>query len=102
MLHELLPEDAEINGPLTEVVVLMDGDMETEVGLDAANWQIAFGGVLYTIVAVATDGREVTIDVIATLVPHAPDGVTFSPPPFDLLGTDGGTAAAFADFPIHA
>lgn len=101
MLHELNPLDAEINGPLNELTILMDGDMTTEVGLDTTNWQVIWGGVGYTINSVATDGLEVTLGVTAGLVPLVPDGVSFSPPPFDLRGTDGGFAAAFADFPIH-
>lgn len=101
MLHELLPLDAELNAPLNELTVTMDGEMDTEVGLDTDNWSLTWGDVVYTIDSVATDGPEVSIGVTSTLVPAAPNGISFAPPPFDVRGTDGGFAAAFADFPVH-
>lgn len=68
--------------------------------LDVTNWFVRVGNrsqSLFTATAIAPNYVELLS--IGSGPDIGPDVVSYSPPPFDVVGP-GGPAAAFADFPI--
>lgn len=95
------PRDAAINVPHTTVTVLFSTGLLADPALDVLNWFMNFGGTNYTITAAVAAGATVTLTVVDTLFPGAPPGLSYFPPPFDVIGVGGNPAQAFADFPVH-
>lgn len=72
--------------------------------LDTANWTVIFGNFFQTVAlanAALVGPNIVQLDLIPGGAAPGPDRVSFAPPPFDVVGTAGGPAPAFADYPLH-
>lgn len=68
--------------------------------LAAGNWTIRIGNFdRQPTVAVVVPPDTVRVTHLPVFPNPGPDVVSFSPPPFDVVGP-GGPAVAFADFPI--
>lgn len=77
--------------------VIFDQELQPNPALNVGNWSICDGVNVRSFVALAALGPVVSGP--AHPVPGAPCGaptVTFTPPPFDVLGPTGAPAAAFS------
>lgn len=69
--------------------------------VNAANWTACDSGNRRDCTGALVVGSEVRLTLGPPLLPCSPDGVTFAPPPFDVVSAASGLpAAGFADFPI--
>lgn len=68
--------------------------------LDTGNWAVRVANNLHVITGVSASGNAVTV-LLGGLIPNVgPDQVTYSPPPFDVLGENGAAAKSFSGFPV--
>ncbi len=95
------PEDALLDAPETSLTVTFDGPLRPDAALNLPNWFLNFNGTNFAINAAVAAGNTVTLTVVDTLFPGVPPGVTYTPPPFDVIGTGGNPAQPFAVFPVH-
>lgn len=95
---------ATINSATTEVRITFDRDLRTAV-LDETLYTVAAntgaGNQLHTPQIPATAlGNVVSFLTVAGGLAFPPMGVSWTPPPFDIISRPGVPAAAFADLPI--
>lgn len=68
--------------------------------MDPTNWFVRVGGFSQNIVsALAVAPNQVLVTSFGAGPDPGPDVVSYSPPPFDVVGPTG-PAAAFSDYPI--
>ncbi len=68
--------------------------------LNPANWWGRVDDTRWNCVTADAVGSQVNLTVVDLNPDPGPDGVTFSPPPNDVLDLTGNPAAAFIDFPF--
>lgn len=69
--------------------------------LNAANWLVCDSGFQRNATSALAVGDEVRLTLGPPLLPCPVVGVTFTPPPFDVVSAASGLpAVGFADFPI--
>lgn len=68
--------------------------------LDADNWYLRYLSTRWVPYSAIVLGTDVTGFAAAAGAAVGPDVVSYSPPPYDVIGTNGYAAAAFADFPL--
>lgn len=68
--------------------------------LDVANWWARINNKLQVVSAVNAVANVVTLSVTDGAVDVGPDVVSYRPPPYDVVGTNGVPAPAFEDYPV--
>lgn len=97
-----LPIDAHIHSFNTIADVRFDRPLVTAVGLNVGNWVVIFAGFVYPVLTAETQGDIVRLGLGGGDPTLDPAKVDFTPPPFDVVSVEGGHAAGFLGFPIHA
>lgn len=90
------PLDALFSQPPPQVAVGFDAPL-TPALLDVANWAVRYEGFTYTVLsAQAYADATVRLVLLKAAATALPNRVSFSPPPFDLLGLDLSQVQPFA------
>lgn len=68
--------------------------------LDTSNWHVTYSNQAYLCVVANATGGQVVIQLASPSGGGPDDIVTFTPPPFDVVGVGGQPVAAFGSFPL--
>lgn len=68
--------------------------------INTANWEVTRLGVPHLILTALAADKQVLMTGFPSGGPIPPDGTTYSPPPFDLIGVNEQPVAAFLDLPF--
>lgn len=102
MPSEPKPISATYAGGAAQLIVTFDEPLIAAPFLVAANWTIRLNGYLQQFGSGSASGDVVTINRTDNVVDPGPDVVSFTPPPFDVVGVSGVPAPAFLGFPVTA
>ena len=96
-----VPTSAVINGPMNLLDVFFDPDIVDAGAIDTANWSVRWNNINRVVSGASIVGNRVVLGLTAGGADPGIDRVTFAPPPFDVITTDGGNPVqAFTDFPV--
>lgn len=98
---DLVPIDAVINAPATIIRVVFNAFLRPDTVLDIANWTVQWLSTFYPVTAAQSAGPRVILQLGAPSGEAPSEGVSFAPPPFDVISRQGDAAAAFVDFPLR-
>jgi hypothetical protein len=96
------PVIVDADGSAMPTALLLTFDQVLVAGsLNLGNWSVFWGGRVYSVASASASADQVIITGSQASTFPFPDQVSFSPPPFDVVGASGGLpAAAFSAFPI--
>lgn len=95
-----LPLAAHLGTPPIDVIVIFDRPLATVPILNIANWAVRLAGVAQFVNAAAAAGYCVSLATTPGFPDPGPDVVSYSPPPFDVVGAHTVPVAAFTALPI--
>lgn len=99
-LNPPAPTSAIYTGAPRKVEVFWDHALDPVGAIDKTNWAVVIDGIPAVITTATALADRVRLDLGLGGGLNGDNTVSYAPPPFDVVGTQGAPAPAFALFPV--